>query len=1136
VLQRASDAKGEQARQAAVHELITEAGGHIAKGNFDAAIAALHLGSADNPGESKLSALLAQALQGKEEANRRRTVQAALERALELQTGDPVKAMQALDEALRIIPDYPGLLEAKEGLQARIEKQDSLDRLLTQARQLRDRHSFEQALQALTEAEKIHPESPECALLRRDIEVNRLAGGVSALRTEGLFSEAILQLDKALEEYPGSERLLELRRQIRADVEAEERRAAASAIATEANRLIDRGDLKDASDLLEAALRDYPDAVEFPTLSAYVNEAILARERNDEIARLSREARSLVNSGKWTDAIELLERAWRQFPEEEGIRSLLEKARTDKASADRARAAERVLWEAEGHRSQGRYGEAIQLLDDFLRKHGDDAAVLAARQEMQAARAAEADRTAAETRQMEHAITQIIAGAEAAISKREFQEAFRIVDSGLSAHPGEERLLGVKGRIGEQQRKENIAWLTRMVEEAKRAVDPAALDEISARALSLANGYANDGEIKTAQIKVQSEVQSRTAALAAGAKSSQQLPAQELHPSRSSLPIYVGIVVGIAAFGVVYLLAGRQKAPSNISVQVRVTPAGAEVRAGDQTCRQEDCKFVLLPGQYEVSAKLPGYEPASRTVTIENTNLNLNLALSPLPAKLQISTNLETGTVTLDGKPAGQLQGGTFRADNVAQGTHSLKISGPDGGEASFQFETKPGQLPKLIGQIDAKQLEALVVTNLDSKAELIAADASKPVTVAGRSVPANGTGVRQVDSLGAGAHEIKVGGTDGPVYVLNTASAPALTVFLHANRDTGTLLVETRQDGAAVFIDNRRYSRATEQGVISIPLPARTYSIRVEKPGFDSPPAQHVQIAKSRVNRLGFILVPKRGTLVISGALPGTSVKLDGAFLAVVQDNGSFPVPAGEHTVEFAKDRYVTKQVRFTVAPGARVELARSQVTLTEAAAPPPAEQKKVEASKQMTVPADARDWEPLKNSRDVAALEAFRRKHPSGPFSEQALLRLEEIRKQQDDIVRRQREQAEAVAKLKEAEKANAAEAEKKKKSQEIQAIRGVIEQYAKAFESKSLGELIAVWPGMPAQTQNTLKRTFRDAKSISLKLNPESIEVAGNSATVVCDRQLRQVLDRPLNQSDKVTINLKRNDKGWVIAAIL
>ncbi|MBC8167213.1 MAG: hypothetical protein H7Y20_15255, partial [Bryobacteraceae bacterium] len=94
---------------------------------------------------------------------------------------------------------------------------------------------------------------------------------------------------------------------------------------------------------------------------------------------------------------------------------------------------------------------------------------------------------------------------------------------------------------------------------------------------------------------------------------------------------------------------------------------------------------------------------------------------------------------------------------------------------------------------------------------------------------------------------------------------------------------------------------------------------------------------------------------------------------------------------------------------------------------------------------------------------------------------------------------------------------------------------EQYARAFESKKLERLLAVWPGMPGQTQNTLKRTFKDAKSISLRLSPDSMDVNGNSATVVCARQLRQVLDRPLDQSDKVTIRLKRNERGWVIDSI-
>ncbi|MBC7924223.1 MAG: PEGA domain-containing protein, partial [Bryobacteraceae bacterium] len=605
------------------------------------------------------------------------------------------------------------------------------------------------------------------------------------------------------------------------------------------------------------------------------NESKSARERADEIIRITREARPLINSRKYKEAIALLQPAMQRFPNEEGIRSLHEKVR----------------------------------------------------EEMDAARVAE-------SAQQEVAIT----------------------------------------------------------------------DKPTSRPVV-------------------------TLAPAPAPPTSPAPPPSQVQRPASFLPKYIGIaaVAATLIFGGVYFIANKKPALSGVSVLVRVSPAGAIVTVGDQTCQQADCKFALPRGKYEVSARLPGYESASQAVTVDAADLNLSMALTPLLTKIQIATNLETGSVTLDGKPAGPLQAGTFRAEGIAAGRHSLKITGPESAEASFQFESEPGRLPNLIGKVFAKEVDALVVANLDSRADLFTADATRAVSVAGRNVPVNSSGVRAINSLGSGAHEIKVGGADGPVYLLNTGPAPSMTVFLEAHRDTGTLLVQTRQDGTVVFIDNRRYSRLTEQGVISIPLPARKYAVRVEKPGFESPAAQQVQIARSRVNRIAFNLLPLR-------RFQGTPAEVPSA-------------------------------PPYTPAT-APVEVARQPpVTVT---------------------PTDARDWESLKDSRDVTALESFRRKHPTGTFSEQALHRLEEIRKQQDDIARRQKEQAEAALRLRDAERLKAADAEKK--NEETQAIRVAIEQYARAFESKKLERLLAVWPGMPGQTQNTLKRTFKDAKSISLRLSPD------------------------------------------------
>ena len=199
----------------------------------------------------------------------------------------------------------------------------------------------------------------------------------------------------------------------------------------------------------------------------------------------------------------------------------------------------------------------------------------------------------------------------------------------------------------------------------------------------------------------------------------------------------------------------------------------------------------------------------------------------------------------------------------------------------------------------------------------------------------------------------------------------------------------------------------------------------------------------------------------------------------------------------------------------------------------PPPVETPKPPPPVNTTPAADVRDWESLKDSRDAVALQDFRRKYPLSPYSEQAARRLEDIQRQQAETARKQKEQSDAAAaRLRESEAAKVAEAAK---NQDAQAVRGAIEQYAKAFESKKIEAVLAVWPGMSGSTQNTLKRTFKDAKSISLRLRPESVEVTGNSAIAVCSRELRQMFDRPFDQTDKVTIRLKRSDKSWIIDSI-
>jgi hypothetical protein len=436
------------------------------------------------------------------------------------------------------------------------------------------------------------------------------------------------------------------------------------------------------------------------------------------------------------------------------------------------------------------------------------------------------------------------------------------------------------------------------------------------------------------------------------------------------------------------------------------------------------------------------------------------------------------------------------------------------------------------------------------------------------------------IDHSGDKPVEIKAG-PDGTGYVLGTGQAPALTLFLHANRDTGTLVVETNQDRAAVFVDRRRFGRDTEQGIVRIPLPAGPHTIRVEKQGYQAPPEQRVEIAKDQLHRVPFELRPQPGTLVVRAAIPGTRVLLDGSPLGVVQGRGSFPVPPGDHTVELTKDRYVSRKLAVRIAPGAQFDISEAQSQLSESApAPPPPAPPKVVAETPKPAPQpepvrpEIREWDALKDSRDISTLEAFRRKYPGTQVADQAAQKLERLEgdaalnshdakslrafvakypssqlaqqahKQIDqldweDLNKKDagalktyisqhpsspfRDDAEAeLAKLGAANRA----------AHDREEINGVLARYAQAFDAKDVGTVQAVWPSIPASTLDTLRKTFKSVRSISVQLRPTSVQIDGDTAVANCTRQLRQVTDRPLEVSNTVTVRLRRGERGWVI----
>jgi serine/threonine protein kinase len=105
------------------------------------------------------------------------------------------------------------------------------------------------------------------------------------------------------------------------------------------------------------------------------------------------------------------------------------------------------------------------------------------------------------------------------------------------------------------------------------------------------------------------------------------------------------------------------------------------------------------------------------------------------------------------------------------------------------------------------------------------------------------------------------------------------------------------------------------------------------------------------------------------------------------------------------------------------------------------------------------------------------------------------------------------------------------------EYASISRALRAYQTAYEQRDLTALQAIWPSIPKQALEGIRGSFRDATTISMDLRPlGDPKVSGNTATVLCDRNLHQViLKRALQASGRVRIVLSRAGSGWMIQSV-
>ena len=417
--------------------------------------------------------------------------------------------------------------------------------------------------------------------------------------------------------------------------------------------------------------------------------------------------------------------------------------------------------------------------------------------------------------------------------------------------------------------------------------------------------------------------------------------------------IAVGVVLSLLLIVVLVNVARKRNinvpepaavSSAGVAVKIATTPPGASIRVnGEEKCTS-DCTLTLPPGPYQITAFLDGYEPAASGVNlVAGRPETLNLPLETRPQTVRILSDLAKGKVVLDGQPAVDLQDGQYLFESVAAGSHTVSVTGGNV-EASFSFDLAPARLPVVSGPVNTKNVLAMLVSSFAGHGRLVTS--SGPWKLAVNGQPEDDAGPAGVDmkNFQPGSDEMSISqDKDQRSFKEDFGPGPALSVFLKTDRNVGTLIVSTGENFARVFLNNKEYPSRTKNGQLRIQTIGKV-EVRVQKVGFENPPAQTAVVKKGSEVQLEFKMKPvaQTSTLRIEGATPGAEVLIDQRGVGTIGSDGSFQnsgVAPGDHVIGLRRDRFAPKQFSRNFAAGQTVTIAGSDAVLAaeRVPAPPP-------------------------------------------------------------------------------------------------------------------------------------------------------------------------------------------------------
>ncbi len=457
--------------------LIADARRHFSKQDLEGSLEALLQVIERDPQNPEAQQLLDEVRTSLRRREKERQYQEKLQHARELLQAN------SFDESTRLLdeldPEFKDSEEVKD-LVAQIrsgkehfERQQQLKQEIHAVRELLGGAQFDLAIKRVEALMNRFPEEveptrlfilahKELAAHRKNQALEKLENELNLLAASGHFERALSLISRSLNTYPSEPRLLEAQRRMNDEWARYRREAAIRQLLEDSERYSAQNQLEKAVQGLETALQQYPDDSRILHSLASARDALASKRRQEGIVNLLSQAQARLNRREYQQTLDLIDHGLAEYGSDERFIRTREKVVKAKAEWERAEEIRGILEKSRQLVAQGNLEPALELLGSGLGRFPN---------EPELSKALASTRETLKAKLREEGIVRLCTQAQAQLNERKFQFALESIDRGLAEYGRDRRLIGLRDRIALAKAEWDRAEAVRQIlEEAQNLV------------------------------------------------------------------------------------------------------------------------------------------------------------------------------------------------------------------------------------------------------------------------------------------------------------------------------------------------------------------------------------------------------------------------------------------------------------------------------------------------------------------------------------------------------------------------------------------------------------------------------------------------------------------------------------------